>query len=162
MKNTLMIRPFCQSDAESLFKIENKIWTSNNTPVDVNYSTAQDYLKDHSSNNTIVALINDLPVGSIDYHPASSKPTSKYTWTFGIGVDPAHQSDGIGGKLLEHFKKFAQDSSVHKLHLRALGTNPGAIRFYQKHGFETEGILKDEFFINGIFVADYQMSYFFD
>lgn len=162
MKNALMIRPFCQSDAESLYKIENKIWNSNNTPVVIDYPTPQSYLQDHSSENTIVALVNDLPVGSIEYHPATSKPASKYTWTFGIGVSPDYQSDGIGSQLLEHFKKFAQESGVHKIHLRALGTNPGAIHFYQKHGFETEGILKDEFFINGIFVADYQMAYFFD
>jgi len=162
MKNSLMIRPFCDSDAETLYQMENEIWDSNNTPANVSYPDAQAYLEDHSSQDTIVAVLNDLPVGAIDFHPATSKAASKYTWTFGIGISPQQQSAGIGGQLLEHFKHFAKESGVHKIHLRALGTNPGAIQFYKKHGFEIEGILKDEFFLNGIFVADYQMAYFFD
>ncbi|MBU7555490.1 GNAT family N-acetyltransferase [Pediococcus ethanolidurans] len=161
MKNSLMIRPLCDSDAESLYKMENEIWNPNNTPASISYPNAQAYLEDHSNQDTIVAVVDDLAVGSIDYHPATSKPASKYTWTFGIGVSPKFQSLGIGGQLLEHFKQFAKKSGVHKIHLRVLGTNPDAIQFYKKHGFEIEGILKDEFFLNGIFVADYQMAYFF-
>lgn len=160
MKNTLIIRPLAPQDAETLYKMENEIWNHNNTPVDIYYPDAQSYLKDHSAKDTIVALINQLPVGSIDFHPATSKPASKYTWTFGIGVTQKYQSAGVGGQLLEHLKQLAKEAGVHKLHLRVLETNPRAIQFYKKHGFEIEGILKDEFFLAGMFVADYQMAYF--
>ncbi|WP_412988811.1 N-acetyltransferase family protein [Pediococcus siamensis] len=160
MKNPLIIRPFCDADAKTLYKMENEIWNSNNTPVAFNYPDATAYLSDHSSQNTIVAVVDNIPVASIDYHPATSKPASRYTWTFGIGVATAYQGAGIGGQLIEHFKHVAKKNGIHKLHLRVLGTNPGAIRFYQHHGFEIEGILKDEFFLEGVFVADYQMAYF--
>jgi diamine N-acetyltransferase len=39
--------------------------------------------------------------------------------------------------------------NIHKLYLHVDKDNARAVRIYERCGFEPEGILKDEFFVNG-------------
>ena len=45
-----------------------------------------------------------------------------------------------------------------KLSLRVLSTNDGARRLYEGAGFETEGVLADEFFLEGRPVDDHLLA----
>ena len=45
-----------------------------------------------------------------------------------------------------------------KLSLRVLSTNEGARRLYAAAGFETEGVLADEFFLGGRDVDDHLLA----
>lgn len=56
-------------------------------------------------------------------------------------VDPDHQSQGIGGALLEQFVHRFQGGGVDRIRLEVRKTNQGAIRFYERYGFEVEGVL---------------------
>jgi len=40
---------------------------------------------------------------------------------------------------------------LHKLYLRVISDNQRAIRSYEKAGFEIEGVLKDDIFVDGKF-----------
>jgi RimJ/RimL family protein N-acetyltransferase len=41
-----------------------------------------------------------------------------------------------------------------------MATNPGAITFYKKMGFEQEAHYKKEFWINDTWVDDFQFAYY--
>lgn len=54
---------------------------------------------------------------------------------FGIVVKDAHQSRGIGSKLLEYLLSMALQWKVNTVHLEVLENNERAIKFYRKYNF---------------------------
>jgi len=50
-------------------------------------------------------------------------------------VHPSRRSDGLGSKLLQAAKVFAQGEGCHRITLLTDRANDSAIRFYQRHGF---------------------------
>jgi ribosomal protein S18 acetylase RimI-like enzyme len=54
------------------------------------------------------------------------------------------RGQGIGGLLVDAGIHEARRRGVRKLGLRVLSNNPGALRLYQRHGFEEEGRLRSE------------------
>ena len=56
-----------------------------------------------------------------------------------IYVDDSFQSKGLGAKLIEKAAKRAAELNLHYLWLGVWEKNPGAIRFYERHGFEIFG-----------------------
>lgn len=158
---TISIRPSLWSDYPALVAIENQIWNEENTPQVITYSSAAAY-KTHYPIGTHLVAFSELEgkaVGFIGFHPPTHLEAHKKTWTIDIGVDPMMQRSGVGEKLMDAVKEEAKKQGIHKLSLRVLGTNQGAIRFYQKNGFVIEGTLKEEFWMNNQFIDDILMSY---
>lgn len=60
-------------------------------------------------------------------------------------VDPDHQNRGIGGRLLEEFVGRFQAGGVDRVRLEVRVTNEGAIRFYERFGFDVEGRLQSHY-----------------
>jgi RimJ/RimL family protein N-acetyltransferase len=53
----------------------------------------------------------------------------------------------------------AQSRGARKLALRVLGTNTRARSLYESCGFLVEGLLREEFFLDGRYVDDVLMAY---
>jgi ribosomal protein S18 acetylase RimI-like enzyme len=53
-----------------------------------------------------------------------------------IDILPEGQGQGMGRKLTDTFVKRLKELNVSALHLQVGKRNPGAIKFYQKYGFE--------------------------
>jgi len=69
---------------------------------------------------------------------------------FQIIIAPEHQGKGLASHALRLAMEYAfAVLNLHKLYLVVDETNEKAIHIYKKLGFETEGILKHEFFSNG-------------
>jgi ribosomal protein S18 acetylase RimI-like enzyme len=80
----------------------------------------------------------------------------------GLAVDPAWQRHGAGRLLVEACVTQATRQGARKLTLRVLGWNTRARRLYESCGFRTEGILQDEFFLDGHYVDDVLMAHTLD
>jgi ribosomal protein S18 acetylase RimI-like enzyme len=76
----------------------------------------------------------------------------------GLAVSPAHQGRGIGRLLLHAAEAEARARGVRRLTLRVLGSNPGAQALYASGGFVVEGVLKDEFLLDGRYTDDVLMA----
>jgi len=63
---------------------------------------------------------------------------------FGVCVAKAYWGCGIGGELLRQTLDWTDSSGIAKLNLSVLADNESAIRLYAKHGFEKEGVLKND------------------
>ena len=61
-----------------------------------------------------------------------------------LAVSPHARRSGIGSLLVEAAIDEARRRGARKLGLRALSTNSGAIRLYERHGFREEARLKEE------------------
>ena len=76
----------------------------------------------------------------------------------GLAVDPDTRRRGIAGMLLEAAERRSRERGMRKLSLRVLSTNTSAIALYERLGFAREGVLRDEFIINGSYVDDIMMA----
>lgn len=85
---------------------------------------------------------------------------------FGIMIDPKHQGNGYASTGTELAMNYVFSTlNLHKLYLIVDETNEKAIHIYKKAGFQAEGRLRDEFFINGtyhhiIIMSIFQPDYF--
>ncbi|SIN89393.1 L-amino acid N-acyltransferase YncA [Carnobacterium alterfunditum] len=159
-----IIRLSEQKDFPQLRTIENQIWHSGNTPHVTTYETVADYQKHYSAGSQLVALAADSQeiAGFLGFHPPTNLMAHQKVWGVDVGVHPAFQGKGVGTDLLTAIKALAVKQGIHKLSLRVLSTNPAAIHLYQKNGFQVEGRLKNEFWIEGQFIDDLLMAYFLD
>lgn len=82
---------------------------------------------------------------------------------FAIMIDPDHQGFGYSGQATRLAMDYAfKTLNLHKLYLIVDKINEKAIHVYKKSGFETEAVLKDEYFVNGSYHHAVIMSVFED
>ncbi|GEP19959.1 GNAT family N-acetyltransferase [Pediococcus argentinicus] len=156
----ITVEPFQKENLQQIIEIDKQIWNPTNTPVANSEKLGTP--EEHYYNTNVLVAKNDdnKVVGYIEYNSPSKLKAARYTWEFGIGVDPNFQHQHIGTNLIEGLKDEAIKQNIHKIALRVFSTNPNAIAFYKKNGFTIEGTLKDEFFVDNHFVDDIRMSYF--
>jgi len=66
-------------------------------------------------------------------------PTEPHWYLFAIGVDPHHQSEGLGSILLEHaLPKCDAEGKLAYLE----SSSPRNVPFYQRHGFEVTRVIQ--------------------
>lgn len=63
---------------------------------------------------------------------------------FGVGVIKEFWGYGIGKNLLNESILWADENGVKKMTLNVMETNEGAVKLYEKLGFEVEGILRKD------------------
>lgn len=74
---------------------------------------------------------------------------------------PNCQGKGYGTRACKLLLRFAFEKlGLHKVYLYVSAVNPRAARAFEKAGFQEEGILKDEFFVDGSFVDVKRMAAF--
>jgi len=97
-------------------------------------------------------VVGRLSVGR-DPHPASH-----HVADLGLMVAESHRRRGIGWALLDAAVDWARVSGVDKLELHVFPHNKGAIRLYERFGFEREGYRKRHYrrpngFVDAILMA---------
>ena len=90
-----------------------------------------------------------------------------YVWAFhvsdvsrngliGYWIAEDEHGQGYGTAMVDRFAAWAfRDRGLHKLWAHVFVTNEGSQRVLEKNGFEREGVLRDQFWIDGEFVDAY-------
>lgn len=82
--------------------------------------------------------------GFTQLFPSFSTGAMKRLWILNdLFVAPEGRQSGIGGKLLEHARAFAQETGAKGLMLETQRTNTTAQRVYEAHGWQRD----DEFYV---------------
>jgi RimJ/RimL family protein N-acetyltransferase len=76
----------------------------------------------------------------------------------GLAVDLPWQGRGLGRLLVAAAVEEARARGARRLRLRVLGHNPAARRVYEACGFVVEGVLREEFRLDGRYVDDVLMA----
>lgn len=99
-------------------------------------------------------------VGYVTLHQSIPLATHSHVLEInGLAVDPAHQGQGVGRRLVEEAKREARRRGARKLTLRVLRPNVSARQLYDSCGFAVEGVLEAEFVLQGQPVDDVLMAW---
>ncbi|MTH54958.1 GNAT family N-acetyltransferase [Bacillus mangrovi] len=153
----IIIRPSQKKDMPQLLELDRLIWDSTNTPVLLQWDSAEEYEKAYPAGTQILALENDRVAGYITSKPPTSLPSNRHVLDMAIGIHTDCQGKGVGRRLMEYMLQTARGQGVRKISLRVLSSNEKAIAFYRANGFKEEGRLHEEFLLDGKYVDDVLM-----
>lgn len=114
----------------------------------------ENFIEDINSKDNaimIAALMNNQIVGSATLR-AGERNRVKHVGEFGITVRKAYWGQGVGSALLNYLIEWARSTGIiRKINLRVRADNENGIKLYEKYGFQREGLITREFYINGEF-----------
>lgn len=166
-KNGMKVRfrPVQSGDTEMLwemFSTLSEISVSNLIPP-FNRERIEDWTSniDYEKVVAIVSLIEEeneqyiIADASLEFN---SNQDSKHKAMLGIAVHDKYQNQGIGTALLKHLLNIAKLKKLTKVWLEVNTRNNIAIHIYKKAGFQIEGKLIKEYFINDKYIDEYRMA----
>lgn len=110
-------------------------------------------------NSIILLTIIDEQIAGIASINSNQKVRTKHVGTLGIVVAEQYCGLGLGGEMVDYLIEWAKLNGItKKISLLTREDNTRAIELYKKVGFETEGILKKDNYINGVYYNTLMMS----
>jgi ribosomal protein S18 acetylase RimI-like enzyme len=76
----------------------------------------------------------------------------------GLAVDAEARGNGVARALLDGVCALARERGARRITLRVLGPNVPARALYESAGFQVEGVLPEEFLLDGAYVDDVLMG----
>lgn len=147
-----MIRPARPEDAAALRALDRAVWSISVTPgplSDAPFDTA----------GVLVAEVDGALAGYVALGRSTPLEANRHVlYVRGLNVAPGQQRRGIGRALLRAAVDAARAQGARRLTLRVLSTNPGAQALYESFGFVVEGVLREEFLLDGRYVDDVLMA----
>jgi ribosomal protein S18 acetylase RimI-like enzyme len=114
---------------------------------------------DHRPENVLVAMLDGEVAGYVEVAALIPLESNRHVLEVkGLAVGPAFHRRGAGRALLDAAAELARSRGARKLSLRVLAPNAGARAFYEACGYVVEGILRDEFLLDGRYVDDVLMA----
>ena len=146
------------ADEEALATLDRAAWTTFSSPGPLD--EAEPFFNERSSpGDVIVAVVDGEVAGYVRLGKGSRFRSSDHVLTVnGIAVDPAKQGRGVGRALIDGAIVEARRRGARRLTLRVFSPNERARRLYESAGFVVEGVLRDEFFLDGRYVDDVFMA----
>lgn len=151
----LTVRRARPDDEAPLRRIDLLTWTSAVSPAPTP-DPADLFFGDRTApDDVIVAELDGAVVGYVRLDQRGPLPSHAHVLLVnGLAVAPEHQGLGAGRALVEAVVAEARARGARKLALRVLAPNVGARRLYAACGFVEEGVLREEFLLDGRFVDD--------
>lgn len=113
--------------------------------------------------DVLVAEVDGRVAGYAKIRPPTSLASNAHVQQIqGLAVDPQMQGRGVGRAIIDGAVAEARRRGARKVSLRVLATNPRAQQLYGACGFEVEGVLREEFLIDGRYVDDWQLARLLD
>jgi ribosomal protein S18 acetylase RimI-like enzyme len=156
----LTVRPATRDDDEALHALDGTSWDPGTGFPSVQASDRPTFFSVHDDPaRTLVAVRGGRLVGYVRTRPPTPLPENAHVWGIeGFAVLPAERGRGVGTALLQALVGHAQQAGARKLSLRVLSTNTRAQAVYERAGFTVEGVLREEFVVDGELVDDVLMA----
>jgi ribosomal protein S18 acetylase RimI-like enzyme len=163
LENTVAVRIARAEDEAGLARLDAVAWTSASGFPSVRERSGDPFYTFFTDDNPpemhLVAELGGRLVGYLRLKPVTRLAENAHVLgVMGLAVAPQARRRGVGAALLTAAEQHARARGARKLSLRVLGTNEGALRLYGRLGFEREGVLRDEFFIDGRYTDDVLMA----
>jgi ribosomal protein S18 acetylase RimI-like enzyme len=145
-------------DDTALRRLDRRTWSSTTSPAPPPDGETF-FAESRRPADHLVAELDGRLGGYIGLgHPTPLVSNRHVSSITGLAVDPQLQGHGIGRVLVEAAVAEARRRGAPKLALRVLCHNAAARRLYRTCGFVVEGVLHDEFLLDGSYVDDILMA----
>jgi ribosomal protein S18 acetylase RimI-like enzyme len=154
----LEVRGATAADEAPLAVLDRAAWTPFSSPGPLD--EAEPFFNERNPRDgVLVAVVDGEVAGYVRLQRATRFRSSDHVLAInGIAVDPARQGQGIGRALIDAAISEARSRGARRLTLRVFSPNERARRLYESAGFVVEGVLRDEFFLDGRYVDDIAMA----
>lgn len=143
---TLTIRPFTESDAGALWSMLQPAFRANDT-----YTVASDITRDDAlgfwcaPEKSVFMACGDHPVGTYYLKP-NQNGGGAHVCNVGFVVHPDARGRGVAQAMLDHALEQARDAGYRAMQFNfVVSTNTGAIRIWERNGFDVVGRLPGAF-----------------
>jgi len=153
------IREARLDDEAALIAIDEATWTPEVSPAPAPEPPVTFFGERRSPADVLVADIGGEVVGYAGLHNAIPLASHAHVLEIGgLAVAPTTAGRGVGRLLVDAIVVEAGRRGARKVTLRVLGHNLRARRLYTRCGFVEEGVLREEFLLDGRFVDDVLMA----
>ena len=158
MEHEIYLRPMTEDDTDLIVKWRNQenvrkyfIYQADFTREGHLYWLHEVVEKGSAAQMMICEKETDKPVGSV-YIRDIDHTHHKGEYGIFIGEESA-RGKGVGTSAAKLMIEYGfKELGLHRIYLRVLAGNEQAVRSYEKAGFEIEGYLKNDAYINGKYV----------
>ena len=109
----------------------------------------------------LVAIYDNKIIGNLHFE-SGSRARIKHVGEFGVSVLKDFWGNGIASGLITNLIIWSKNNSISKINLKVREDNESAILLYQKLGFQEEGFLERDFFVNRKYYGSYMMGFKID
>ena len=149
----IAIRPATAADAEAIATIYNQGIEDLVATLETDLRTPDErrqWLAARSPRHpVIVAEAGGQVVGWGSLNVFNPRKAYDYVADFSVYVERGWRGKGVGSRLLTRLIELARELGYHKLALSAFPWNAGGMALYQKLGFRTVGIYKEQGKLDG-------------
>ena len=155
----LTIRPARTSDGPALIALDRAGWSWLSDVMPQRAEDASMFDERHGVEAFLVAELAGRLVGYIRQVPPTPLVSNQHVRQIqGLQVSADVRGRGVGQALVEAACAAARAEGARRMTLRVLGHNTPARRLYERCGFQVEGVLPDEFLLDGSYVDDVLMG----
>ncbi len=152
------IRAATTADGPPLVALDRATWSTENAVAPLPPADT-DFFARRRPEDVLVAEDGGRVVGFVVLGPPTPLEANRHVLHVqGLAVDPSCRGRGIARALLDAAGEEATRRGARKLGLRVLGGNAPARALYASAGFEVEGVLREEFRLDGRYVDDVLMA----
>ena len=157
------IRTARAGDEAALLAVDKLTWTTATSP-GLPPEGPRDFFGDRlDPADALVAVLDGTVAGYATLRNVIPIPSHAHVLEInGVAVHPDASGQGVGRRLVEAVADEARSRGARKVTLRVLGSNAVARRLYERCGFVEEGVLREEFLLDGHYVDDVLMARYLD
>ena len=155
--NSYRVRFATQADAEAVCRIYNQGIDDRVATLETELRTPEErrrWLASRSPRHPVIVAENGNGevVGWGSLNVFNPREAYRFVADFSVYVERAWRGKGVGRVVLERLIELAREHGFHKMVLSAFPFNPGGMALYEKLGFRTVGIYREQGQLDGQWV----------
>ena len=154
--NSYRVRRATVADAEAICRIYNQGIEDRVATLETELRTPEErrqWLAGRSPRHpVIVAEANGEVVGWGSLNVFNPREAYRFVADFSVYVERAWRGKGVGKVVLERLVELAREHGFHKMVLSAFPTNTGGMALYERLGFRTVGVYREQGMLDGKWV----------
>src|SRR5947208_7986307 len=151
---SVTIRDAAPADAEAICRIYNQGIEDRVATLETELRTADErraWMAGKGPHHPVIVAENERGevVGWGSLNAFNARDAYRHVADFSVYAERGYRGKGVGSALLSRLIELGRQHGFHKLVLSAFANNTGGMALYNKHGFRTVGIYKEQGLLDG-------------
>lgn len=151
------IREATHEDTAAIARIYNQGIEDRSATLETQPRTPEEraeWLAAHGQRHPVLVALDSMGTvaGWGSLNSFNARPAYDYVVDFSVYVAREQRGRGIGDALLSALEERAREIGYHKMVLAAFPVNAAGMRLYERHGFRTVGVYREQGMLEGRWV----------